>query len=102
MAGPPASAYYDWGETTKFTCGPSVAGGAAATALMKDPDGGDVGLGVRAAGGCKCVTTVRTVALSLCCARRLRLYVRVFGGRPCMFYTIFTRCLLPRDRRSPF
>lgn len=59
MAGPPASAYYTWDETTKFTCGPSVAGGAATTALVKDPDGDDVGLGVRTAGGCKCVTTVR-------------------------------------------
>lgn len=59
MAGPPSSVYYTWGETTKFTCGPSVAGGEATTALVKDPEGDDVGLGVRTAGGCKCVTTVR-------------------------------------------
>lgn len=62
MAGPPASAYYTWdsspGGTTKFTCGPSVAGGAAADGLAKDPDGDDSGLGVRKAGGCKSVTTV--------------------------------------------
>ncbi|CAM9720687.1 unnamed protein product [Ectocarpus sp. 6 AP-2014] len=63
MAGPPASAYYTWdpspGGTTKFTCGPSVAGGGA-SALMKDVDGDDNGLGVRTAGGCKCVTTLHT------------------------------------------
>lgn len=71
MAGPPSSAYYTWGETTKFTCGPSVAGGAATTALVKDPEGDDVGLGVRTAGGCKCVTTVRA------CLLRLFLLVRL-------------------------
>ncbi|CBN76982.1 glyoxalase family protein [Ectocarpus siliculosus] len=63
MAAPPASAYYTWdpspGGTTKFTCGPSVAGGGA-SALMKDVNGDDNGLGVRTAGGCKCVTTLHT------------------------------------------
>ena len=63
MAGPPASAYFAWDPspegTTTFTSGPSVAGGAATAALVKDAGGDDVGLGVRTAGGCKCVTTVR-------------------------------------------
>lgn len=67
MAGPPSSVYYTWGETTKFTSGPSVAGGDATAALVKDPEGDDVGLGVRTGGGCKCVTTVRFGSLCLLC-----------------------------------
>lgn len=64
MAGPPLSAYFFWdpspGGSTKFTCGPSVAGGAAADALVKDADGDDASLdlGVRTVAGCKCVTMV--------------------------------------------
>lgn len=77
-SGPPSAVYYTWGETTKFTCGPSVANDAATTALVKDPEGGDVGLGVRTGGGCKCVTTVRFVfACSPLCSF-LSLFVHVF------------------------
>lgn len=55
-AGPHISIYFTWecapGGITKFTSGPSVAGGegSAAAALTKDPDGDDTGLGVRTAG----------------------------------------------------
>ena len=51
--GPPMTAYLTWecDANTRFTCGPSVAAAAAAAPA------GD-GLGVRAAGGCKCVTVV--------------------------------------------
>ena len=92
MAGPPSSVYYTWGETTKFTCGPSVAGGEATTALMKDPEGGDVGLGVRTGGGCKCVTTVRLVLvgvpLFLSVSVRLPVCVCV-----CVFFFILIACV---------
>lgn len=66
MAGPPVSAYFTWdstpGGTTKFTSGPAVVGGegSAAAALAKDPAADDTGLGVRTAGGCKCVMAVHT------------------------------------------
>ncbi|CAM9669072.1 unnamed protein product [Scytosiphon promiscuus] len=64
--GPPVSAYFVWesapGGIAKFTSGPSVVGGdgSAAAALAKDPAGDDTGLGVRTAGGCKCVMAVHT------------------------------------------
>ncbi|CAN0432527.1 unnamed protein product [Laminaria digitata] len=53
--GPPMSAYITWecDGDTKFTCGPAVSADAAAASA---PEGD--GLGVREAGGCKCVTVV--------------------------------------------
>ena len=52
--GPPMSAYFTWDPegSMSFTCGPTVAGDTTAAA----PEG--EALGVRTAGGCKCVTVV--------------------------------------------
>lgn len=55
-AGPLLSAYFTWdskeGGETRFTCGPSVAGGS--------PEAEGDGFGVRTVGGCKCATVVHT------------------------------------------